>query len=229
MKNQTKLSDAAVQSIRDENKTLIDKGFYKKHARRYRMLAGKWNCSEWTIRWLCQGRSHKHVGGYVEDATLHNRSASGVLTSAHVKQIQDYHKGGTPVDALASMYGVSTQTIKRVLTGQTYRDITPSSTTTNAPTHVVLKNRPAPRSYGSYVVTNPATNKNIPAAIAPAVNLIFGSLKSKLNNVDAFLIRMNHKLGQSTIDLAIQYGVSENEIRDILSGACNPNAAGPKS
>jgi Mor family transcriptional regulator len=217
MKTQTKLSDAAIQSIRQENKTLLDKGFYKKHARRYKMLAQKWNCSEWTVRWLCQGRTHKNVGGYIEDTTLHNRCVNRSVTQQAAIDIQNLHRTGSPIAALATSYNVSEQTIKRIVTGQTYRDVSKPVPQSAAPVVQVTKNRYAP------TFQSPS---HFPSVVN-AVKSVMNSLKYKLNNVDAFLIRMNHKLGQSTIDLAMQYSVSENEIRDIISGTTHSNAGGP--
>lgn len=240
MKN-IQVTSQEVLAIREENKNLLNARSYQTHADRYRALAKKFSRSEWTIRWVCQGREYLDVGGFIENVANHEASTTRAIDNNDALEIRERYNANL-YDAydLANKYAVSYSTIRRILLGKTYRDVGgPTFTAEDLAKRADKK----PLDWGSRTLTararvnrktNPIPPKpmNLATLDSHDVSQDSRSLtdeESKLNGMDVFIIRSSYKNGKSINDILINFNLNYNSICDIIEGRIFTSRGGPIS
>jgi len=183
-----KLTNQDILQIRTENQRLINVNPNTKRSTRYKLIAGMFNCSEWTVRWICQGLHHASVGGFIEHINSNPKRVHGTLSGSDVTSIRAKFSKGAKIRDLAAEYSVSQATIIRLVQGKTYRANTGS---------------------GLNVGYTPTQTISSPAQkVAPV---------SKINSVDVFLILASIAVGKSVAEVSRMYNLTTETINNVVS------------
>jgi Mor family transcriptional regulator len=219
------LTKSEILEIRNNNEALIKGCLVINQSERYRRLSKKFKLSEWTIRWICQGRDYLEHGGYIEDSLSHESTANRSLTHSDALWIRNnFNLQHSSIRDLANKFGTSQSTIRRILLGQTYRDV--GGTLFSKKILTLLKNQ----SNNSAVTGSPATtplkksfnsailnsSKNAAGGNNQPQKLSTSNMASNLSETEIYLIKHNYIRGYNIKYISQLYNVSEKEIVDIL-------------
>lgn len=223
MKKQS-IANSTVLEIRETNKKLLDMG-KTTHATRYRELSNRFGLSEWSIRWICQGREHIRAGGFIERFD-HEGGFNRAISDAEALALKlEFSKNATVIE-LANKYKVSPVTIQRILLGKTYRNVGGPLAFKSS-----IKKRMGNKS--SLVINTLAkpamvTAPRIISHPPQATPIKSVSSTSNLSTIDVFLIRTGYSFGASIEALQIQFRLSRQTVVEIINGKMFPNLPGPK-
>ncbi len=96
--------------------------------KRYKKIANIFGICEWSARWICQGKSYPKIGGFIEKA---EKFQNNRRIAPSVESIKQKFSSGYSAHYIANLYGVSTNTIKRIINGQTFSTNAESTEITN--------------------------------------------------------------------------------------------------
>lgn len=218
------IANSIVLEIREANKKLLDMG-KTTHAARYRELSKRFSLSEWSIRWICQGREYVGAGGFIERFD-HEGGFNRAISDTEALSVKiEFNKNATVID-LANKYNVSPVTIKRILLGKTYRNVGgPLALSSVISERMGNKTSLAINALAkSAMITAPRVISH-PPQTTPIKSV---SSTPNLSTIDVFLIRTGYSFGASIEALQIQFRLSRQTVVEIINGKMFPNLPGPK-
>ena len=223
MKKQS-IANSTILQIRDANKKLLDMG-KTTHNTRYRELSRRFNLSEWSIRWICQGREYVGAGGFIERFD-HEGGFNRAISDAEALAVKlEFSKNATVIE-LANKYKVSPITIQRILLGKTYRNVGGPLALSSS----ISKRMGNKSSLAINTIAKPTTVTA--PRVAPqqqqAAPIMSVSSTPNLSSIDVFLIRTGYSFGASIESLQIQFRLSRQTVVEIINGKMFPNLPGPK-
>lgn len=228
--------------IRRKNYSIITSSPNKSQRERYEVIQKETGFSEWTVRWICQGREYTDAGGFIEGIQGHEGSKSRAFEENEIiiSIREKFNTKQCSIWRLADQYAVSDTTIRRIILGKTYRDIggpivdesfiercdepRPSGSIQKRNNHrssLLAKQQALSAQPKTLITSNSSTEKNDVREMTMA--------EKSLAGLEVFYIRNAFKNGRSVQELSIRYNIPEESVVDVVRGNIHSRVPGPIS